>query len=108
MLIPTLLANSNEKFKTSRAEIYVPVGGDFMEQDGKTLERKEFKKTKTGIILTSNDGKIWQLDYPVPEGFHRYGATATAERVAMFFLLLGMRHSLEEADKIAFMETKTK
>lgn len=67
--------------------------------------RKGWRKTKKGIVFTSKNGKIWQIKYP--EGEPRYG-NATAERVAIFFLLLKMGHSLEEADRIAFEETKTK
>ncbi len=79
-----------------------------MEENGKVLERKEPLSTKRGIVFRSKDGKSWQIDFPYPnEKDHRYG-NATAERVAVFFLCLGMGHSLEEADRIAFKETLTK
>lgn len=71
------------------------------------MEEKREKgiDTKKGIIFYSKDGKDWKIKYP--EGEPRYGG-ATAERVAIFFLLLGMGHSLDEADRIAFKETTTK
>lgn len=59
--------------------------------------------TKTGFILYSADGKDWQLQYP--DGGYRYGG-ATAEKVAIFFLCLGMGHTLDKADEIAFGSTR--
>lgn len=79
-----------------------------MKENGKVIQRNEPLSTKNGIVFTSKDGKSWQIDYPSPKGDdHRYG-NATAERVAIFFLCLGMGHSMEEADRIAFNETTTK
>ncbi len=78
-----------------------------MEENGKDLERKKPLKTKNGIVFTSKNGKIWQIDYPNPnEKDHRYGGDTTAEKVAKFFILLDKGHSLEEADRIAFEKTK--
>jgi len=70
---------------------------------GKTLKREKPKKTKQGMVFTSIDNKHWQIEYPDGEG--RYGGNTTSERVAIFFLLLGMSHTLENAREIAFHKT---
>ena len=74
---------------------------------GKQLKRKEYERTKTGIIVTSKDCKNWQISYPTlnPEGEKRYG-TATTSRLVTFFLLLDMGHNIDDADKIAFRKTR--
>ncbi|MFZ2456595.1 MAG: hypothetical protein WAX07_08980 [Candidatus Altiarchaeia archaeon] len=72
---------------------------------GKTLKRNKAVETTNGIIFTSTNGKMWQIDYPTPEPSGRYG-NASFERVAMFFLLIGRGHTLDDADRIAFQESK--
>jgi len=70
------------------------------------LIREKPIKTKRGMIFTSNDNKHWQIRYP--DGDYRYGRSTTSERVAIFFILLGMGHTLDDADKIAFHKTRTR
>lgn len=74
-----------------------------VEKKGKKIKRKKPTKTETGLVFTSKDCKKWQIRYP--DGNKRYGG-ATSERVAIFFLLLGTGHSLENADDIAFRKTR--
>jgi hypothetical protein len=66
-------------------------------------KREDPISTQTGFILYSADGRDWKLQYP-DEGY-RYGG-ATAEKVAIFFLCLGMGHTLDKADEIAFGSTR--
>lgn len=74
---------------------------------GKELIRDKETCTKTGIVLTSKDYKKWQIRYPTPEGDDkRYGGSTTTKRLAIFFLLLDMGHTLEDADDIAFHKTR--
>lgn len=79
-----------------------------MQEGNEKLVRKKAVNTKSGLILYTKDFKDWKINYPDPEGNDiRYG-NVTHERLAMFFLLLGSGHSLEEADEIAFKHTVKK
>jgi len=70
------------------------------------LIRKKPIKTRQGLVFTTKDYKHWQIRYPSDDDY-RYGG-ATSERVAIFFLLLGMGHTLNDADEIAFRKTRTR
>jgi len=73
-------------------------------KDGETIKRKKAVSTKTGFVLTSKDGKEWQLDFP--DGTSRYGGNTTAPKVAIFFLMLGLGHDIDYASEVAFHDTK--
>lgn len=74
---------------------------------GQQLKRKKQTCTRTGIVLTSKDCKIWQIRYPALDGEsrERYG-TANTSRLVTFLLLLDMGHNIDDADKIAFRKTR--
>jgi len=74
-----------------------------MREKGEEIKREQKRWTEKGFIITTKDRKNWQIRYP--DGTERYGGCST-EKLATFFLLLGMGHTLEEADEIAFEKSK--
>jgi hypothetical protein len=72
--------------------------------DGNDIKRAKAICTKTGFVFTSDDGKDWQIRFP--DGTERYGGNTSHEKVAIFFLLLGIGHDLNYAKEVAFHETK--
>jgi len=74
------------------------------DENGKQIQREKAVSTKTGFILTSKDGKEWQMDFP--NGSSRYGGNTSASKIAIFFLMLGLGHGIEYASEVAFHETK--
>ena len=75
-------------------------------KSGIKLKRKKPTSTTQRMVFTTKDNQHWQIRYP--NGKERYGACTTSERVAIFFILLGMGHTLEGADEIAFHKTRTR
>ncbi len=74
------------------------------DSNGNELEREDFYKTKKGFVITTKDRKTWQID--CPDGTHHYGAGIGADKLAMFFMLLGMGHDIEYAMNIACQKTR--
>ena len=74
-----------------------------MLEKGEVIKREDKTWTETGFVITTKDRKNWQIRYP--NGEETYGGCST-EKLAIFFLLLGMGHTLEEADDIAFHKTR--
>ena len=74
------------------------------DKNGKEIKRNKPTCTKTGFVFTSKDGRDWEIRFP--DGTERYGGNTSHEKVAMFFLLLGMGHDLEYAKELAFHKTK--
>ena len=71
----------------------------------KGFERIDWKKTKNGIILTTKDGKKWQIDLPYKEknvDYKHYGNRTTSERIALFILCVGKGMNFKEAEKYTY------
>lgn len=74
-----------------------------MLEKGEEIIREQKTWTEKGFVITTKDRKNWQIRYP--NGIERYGG-CTTEKLATFFLLLGIGHTLEQADEIAFHKTR--
>ena len=68
------------------------------------IVRDEPYKTKKGFVVTTKDRETWQI--ACPDGTEHYGAGIGADKLAIFFMLLGMGHDIEYAMDIACHKTR--
>lgn len=74
------------------------------DKEGNEIKRDEWYKTKNGFVVTTKDRETWQID--CPDGTYHFGAGIGADKLAMFFLMLGMGHDIDYAMKISCEKTR--
>lgn len=71
---------------------------------GNEIQREVPYKTRNGFVVTTKDRKTWQI--ACPDGTQHYGAGIGADKLAMFFMLLGMGHDIDYAMNLACQKTR--
>ena len=98
VLISQCFSARHEESKQSRPETAKSPRPAAADHDKRTagwgVERAEYYKTKTGIIVYQRGEGDSVIDFP--DGYHKYGRTSPAEVVSLFAYLAEGK-SLEEA-----------
>ena len=72
---------------------------------GTEMIRESAIQTTKGLILYSEDGETWTLNFPDGETFR---GGISPEKIAIFFNLIGSGCSVEDARETAFLLLRTR